>query len=222
MRSILRPLFAAAVLAAMITPALHAQNPIIGFKLGPSFSTMTSDPDEGQKSITKFTGGGFVRFDMGGIALQPELMYVTKGARFEETEGGQTAELELRLDYIEIPVLLVLPFAAGGSVSPHVYAGPAFAFEVGCTVALTAGSVNASVDCDGDDEDWAGNRRKFDVGAMVGGGLSIPMGPGSLLLEGRYNFGLLNFNDDSNDDTTVRHRSGAVLAGYSIPIGRRY
>jgi hypothetical protein len=55
---------------------------------------------------------------------------------------------------------------------------------------------------------------------MVGGGISVPMGPGALLLEGRYNFGLLNLIKDS--DETIRNRSGAVLVGYSIPIGRSY
>jgi hypothetical protein len=218
MRCLVRPLFAAAVIAAFAAPSVQAQSPTLGFKLGPSFSTLSVEDDEGQKTLTKFTGGGFLRFDMGAFALQPELMYVSKGAKYTATEQGITAEAELQLDYVEIPVLFVLPFTAG-NISPHIYAGPAFAFEVGCSVNFSAGGISGSGDCD-DDEDLSDGRRKFDVGAMFGGGVSIPMGPGAVLLEGRYNFGLLNLND-SDEDGSVKNRSGAVLVGYSIPIGSR-
>jgi hypothetical protein len=216
-----RPLIVAAACAVLVTTSLEAQSPTIGFKLGPSFSTLSSDEDEGQKKLTKFTGGGFIRFDMGRFGLQPELMYVTKGTKFSDTEQGIAFEAEMKLDYIEIPVLFVLPFGTGAGIAPHVYAGPAFAFEVGCSLAVSGGGFNASVDCDdGDDLEFMGERRKFDVGAMVGGGISVPMGPGAVLLEGRYNFGLMNLIKDSGD--TVRNRSGAVLVGYSIPIGRSF
>jgi hypothetical protein len=47
----------------------------------------------------------------------------------------------------------------------------------------------------------------------------VPMGPGAITLEARYNFGLRNLSD--SDDDKVRNRSGAVLVGYSIPIGTR-
>jgi hypothetical protein len=215
-----RPLIVAAACAALVTPSLQAQSPSIGFKLGPSFSTLSTDEDEGQKTLTKFTGGGFIRFDMGRFGVQPELMYVTKGTKFSESEQGTTFEAELRLDYIEIPVLFVLPFGTGTGMAPHVYAGPAFAFEAGCSVGFSGGGIDASVDCDEGDDEFIGERNKLDVGAMVGGGISVPMGPGAVLLEGRYNFGLMNLIKDS--DETARNRSGAVLVGYSIPIGRTY
>jgi hypothetical protein len=215
-----RPLIVAAACAALVTTSLQAQSPTIGFKLGPSFSTLSSDEDEGQKTLTKFTGGGFIRFDMGRLGLQPELMYVTKGAKASEIEQGVTFDMEMQLDYIEIPVLFVLPFGTGAGIAPHVYAGPAFAFEVGCSLSASGGGFNVSLECDDADAEFDGDRRKFDVGAMVGGGISVPMGPGAVLLEGRYNFGLMNLMKDSNE--TVRNRSGAVLVGYSIPIGRSF
>jgi hypothetical protein len=216
---LIRPLFVAAACAALVTPTLDAQSPTIGFKLGPSFSTVSSEEDEGQQTLTKFTGGGFIRFDMGRFGLQPELMYVTKGTKFSDIEEGMPFEAEMRLDYIEIPVLFVLPFGTGAGIAPHIYAGPAFAFESGCSIGFSAGGFDGSVNCV-DDVEFIGERNKFDVGAMVGGGISVPMGPGALLLEGRYNFGLMNLIKDS--DETVRNRSGAVLVGYSIPIGRSY
>ncbi|CAN5828131.1 porin family protein [soil metagenome] len=206
-----------------IMAAADGQAQTIGFKLGPSFSTISTDePDISFSTLTKFTGGGFMRFGMGGLAIQPELMYVTKGGKMSETFEGETFDAELRLDYIEIPVLLVLPIGPGIGIAPYVYAGPAFAFEAGCTVAFSTAGFDGSVDCDeGDNEpgELSTDRRKFDIGAMVGGGLSFPMGPGALLVEGRYNFGLMNLNT-STEGNSVKNRSGAALVGYSIPIGR--
>jgi hypothetical protein len=215
-----RPLIVAAACVAIVTPSLVAQSPTIGFKLGPSFSTLSSDEDEGQKTLTKFTGGGFIRFDMGNFGLQPELMYVSKGAKFSDVEDGMAFEGSLQLDYIEIPVLFVLPFGTGAGMAPHVYAGPAFAFEAGCSFGFSGGGFNVSADCDDGDGEFTGDRRKLDVGAMIGGGISVPMGPGAVLLEARYNFGLINLIKDSNE--TLRNRSGAVLVGYSMPLGRSY
>jgi hypothetical protein len=214
MRLMVRVLAVLAVLGLFTTVQAHAQNPTIGFKLGPSFSKFALDePDDELKWLTKFTGGGFIRYDMAAFALQPELMYNTKGAR--GTEEGVT--VEFRLDYIEVPVLFVLPLGRGAGVRPQLYAGPAFAIEVGCSIGLSGGGFDASVDCDAGDEDLS--RKKFDIGAMVGGGLAIPMGPGALLIEGRYNHGLMNLADDS--DGTLRHRNIVALVGYSIPIGAR-
>jgi hypothetical protein len=217
MQIIRRALALAAVLGVFAATESQAQT--IGFKLGPSFSTLSGDTEGFDGTLTKFTGGGFIRFGMGGFAIQPELMYVTKGAKESFTEEGFSGDVELRLDYIEVPVLFVLPFAAG-NISPFVYAGPAFSLEVGCKVAVSAGGFSGTEDCDdGEFEDGEFDRRTFDVGAMIGGGVAIPMGPGAITLEGRYNFGLVNLIKDG--DGTIRNRSGAVLVGYQVPIGPR-
>jgi hypothetical protein len=213
-----RSLIVAAAFGVLIAGSAQAQT--IGFKLGPSFSTVSTDaPDVNVNTLTRFTGGGFVRFGFGGLSLQPELMYVTKGFSTTFTEEGQTVDVDFRLDYIEIPVLLVLPIPTATGISPFLYAGPAFAFEVGCKIAGSGGGISATVDCDADGEDFF-ERNKFDVGAMLGGGVALPMGPGAVTLEGRYNFGLININKTDGDDS-MKNRSGAVLVGYSIPIGIR-
>jgi hypothetical protein len=212
-----RSLIVAAAFGAFAAAGGQAQT--IGFKLGPSFSTISTDePGVDVSTLTKFTGGGFIRFAMGGLAIQPELMYVTKGAKTTFGEGGVSVDGELRLDYIEVPLLVVVPFSAGGSISPFVYGGPALAFEVGCTIAISAAGFDGSSDCDEEDEGL--DRKKMDVGAMFGGGVAIPMGPGAITLEGRYNFGLINLND-STEGGSIKNRSGAVLVGYAIPLGMR-
>jgi hypothetical protein len=208
----------AAAFALLGTADVEAQGMTIGFKMGASFSNVSVDPDEGfdTKSLTAFTGGGFLRFPLGPVQLQPELMYITKGFKMEDDESD--AEGKFKLSYIEIPVLIVLPLTQGASFSPYVFGGPAFAFEASCKIAFEGGGVSGDVDCDegGDTIE----RKKFDVGAMFGAGFGIPAGPGSLLIEGRYNFGLMNIADTDGDES-LKNRSGAVLVGYSIPLGTR-
>jgi len=188
----------ALALGVLGTVPAEAQERTIGFKLGPSFSKMSLDQDEGQKWLTKFTGGGFLSFDMGAFRLQPELTYVTKGGK-REVAG---ASGDVSFDYVEVPVLFVLPMGQGAGIRPSLYAGPAIAFEAGCTGSL------GGFDC----ED--GDRTKLDIGAMLGGGLAFPAGPGSLLVEGRFTFGLRNLVEVG----TLKHRTGALLVGYSAVL----
>ncbi len=201
MRMLARALVVALALGLVGTLPGYAQSPTIGFKLGPSFSKMSFDEEQpGQKWLTKFTGGGFLSFDMGAFAFQPELTYLTKGSLWEV--GAESSEINL--EYVEIPILFVLSPTRDAGMQTHLYAGPAFAYETGCTQ-ITGG---ISTDC-GDD-----GRKKIDLGAMIGAGLSLPAGPGSILLEARYNFGLRNLSEIG----TMRQRTGALLMGYSLDM----
>lgn len=200
MRTLVPSLVLALGLGLLATAPADAQERTIGFKLGPSFSKMSLDEDEGQKWLTKFTGGGFLSLDMGAFRLQPELTYVTKGGKWEE--AGTSGDVSF--DYVEVPVLFVLPMGHGGGIQPNVYAGPALAYQAGCAVSV--GGI--SIDCDD------GDQKKLDLGLMFGGGLAFPAGPGSLLVEGRFTLGLRNLADIG----TMRHRTGALLLGYSATL----
>lgn len=209
---IFRVLAAVAVFALAGATQVDAQT--IGFKLGASFSNVDVEPeDEDTKTLTAFTGGGFINFPLGPLQLQPELMYITKGTKIEDVGG----EGKWKLSYVEIPVLLVLPLMQGASFSPYVLGGPAFAFEAACELEFSDGEVSGSIDCD-EGEDLP--RKKFDVGGMFGLGFALPAGPGSILIEGRYNFGLIDISDSDVEDESLKHRSGQVLVGYSIPLTR--
>jgi hypothetical protein len=62
-------------------------------------------------------------------------------------------------------------------------------------------------------------RKKVDVGAVVGAGLRFAAGSGHVLLEGRYTFGLANISDSGDEEDSFKNGSGAVFVGYSFPIG---
>ena len=173
----------------------------LGFKLGATFSKQdVEDADEEEVSdfLSAFGGGGFVRFGLAGLALQTEVLAITKGRKSEDTVLG---EFEQKFDYIEVPVTAM--FAIGNG--PYIFAGPAFAWDI---------------TDDDEDPNIATDRKKFDFGITGGLGLQIGAGPGAFLVEGRYTHGLTNLNDSStSDDLEIRNRSFAVFAGYAIPIG---
>lgn len=203
----------AAAAIALSAPAADAQT--IGFKLGASMSNLSIDGTTGDTDWnTGFVGGGFIRFGFGRLGIQPEILSVTKGAEFD-AEGGDES---IKIEYVAIPILLHLPLTYGSSFAPYIIAGPEFAFDIGCE--FSAGG--ADIDCDDDSfPDGPFTRKSIDIGLSAGGGFAFAMGPGALLLEGRYTWGLTDIND-SPDPVELKNRSAYFTAGYSIPIGRRY
>jgi opacity protein-like surface antigen len=206
MRRSLIPLFAVAALLAADTPA-SAQ--VLGVKLGASFANLDAEGADTDR-ITGFAGGGFLRFGSGRLGLQLELLSVTKGADFVSTADD---DAELRIEYVELPLLVHVPLTMGQPFSPYVFAGPTISLQSGCTV--EAG--NLSFDCD---DDSAGiNTNSTDFGVAAGAGFAFAMGPGSVLVEGRYTWGLSDIN---KGDTSVRNRAAYLMAGYMIPLVRGF
>lgn len=201
----------ALIVAAFAFAASAAEAQTIGFKLGASLSNLQIDGTTGETDYTTgFAGGGFIRFGFGRLGIQPEILSVTKGAELDGGEGGEDSSL--KIEYIEIPVLIHLPLTYGSSFAPYVFGGPAFAFEIGCDF--------EDVDCDDESQADPVVLKSTDIGLTAGGGLAFAMGPGALLLEGRYTWGMTDI-DDTEDAVEIKNRSALILAGYSIPIGRR-
>ena len=197
--------------AALIGSATTLDAQTIGFKLGAAMSNVDVDPDAGDTGgITAFAGGGFIRFGFGRLGIQPELLTVKKGFDFEDTVGDDDSKLEL--EYIEIPVLLHLPLTMGSTFAPYVFGGPSFAFEVGCEVEDQVGTV----DCD--EGDTIDTRSSTDIGLTGGAGLAFAMGPGAILLEGRYTWGLTDW--DKAEGSSIKNRTAMFLVGYAIPLTR--
>jgi hypothetical protein len=208
MRRITSTFFACLAAAALGADAGHAQT--IGFKLGATSSTLSAtDAAFSSGSITGFIGGGHIRFGLGGrIGLQAELLSVTRGGNLT---GPGTASREVRFEYVEIPVLVHIPLTLG-AFAPYLFGGPGIALEVRCRYTPAGGS---STDCT-DNQPF--DRSSTDFGLTAGGGIAIGMGPGAVLLEGRYTFGM----SDVFTTPGARNRSGAIMAGYEIPLGRAW
>lgn len=191
------------------TSAVSAQT--IGFKVGPTWSKAHEDnstDNEGTSYLKKIGGGGFVRFGVSGLSVQLEALALTKGEKAEDTDG----EVSIKIDYIEVPVLLRFGAGSLASASPYVMVGPSFGFKTSCKGEVKSGSVSASGDCGTDVP-----VKSMDIGATGVVGLQFSAGPGALFVEGRYTHGLSNISDDSNGNK-VMNRMFAAMAGYSIGL----
>lgn len=193
-------------LLAPIAPA-HAQGGQVGAIVGATFSTL-----RGIDGLDNRTGllGGLSFVTSGGVfAWQPEVLAVSKGAK------GATSSAEgLKLNYVEIPVLLRLSLSRDPGMRPHLYAGPYLGFQIDCSAKGT------SADCN----DVPGvSTRTVDVGGIVGGGLDFDVGP--LVLTGgvRYGFGVSTVADFTLSSPKESARNGvwALYTGLAFRVGGR-
>lgn len=194
-----------------------AQDVTVGVKGGINIADISvSDDDGGAETDTDtrsgFIGGGFLNIGLGDyLAIQPEFLYAQKGAKGIDED----VDLELKLDYFEIPVLIQLLIPIENSpVRPTLYAGPAISFESKCELEGTQGGTSVAIDCDEGDFD----RKSTDFGAVFGGGLGFDVGQALVTIEGRYNLGLADINDTAGETTEFKNRAFSVMAGVGFRV----
>jgi hypothetical protein len=198
------------LLAPLAAQAQQRAESAVGFgvKLGLALSTLSSDDLDDIEFLDLehklgFAVGGLVNIPLSPmVSLQPELLYVTKGAdvEFFGEDVGYIA-----LNYLEVPVLLRVDVPVAGSVAPFIVAGPALGFVVSAK----------AVDNDGDTENIKDDVEALDLGFILGGGLGIPLSSGGLLeIEARYEHGLSNIDDDPNADVELKNRAFFILGAY--------
>jgi hypothetical protein len=158
--------------------------------------------------------GAFATFSISPrFALQPELLFVMKGAAsptIELTSGsGQTigtAEVTHEVDYLEFPLLVRFRIPASGPVSPIFVCGPAMAFKLSEQTRLDASPVVQIMAYD--------SFRDADLGLAIGAGVEIGRGPDRAVLEARYTVALINAREDSY--RTTRNGAFLIMAGYAM------
>lgn len=179
----MKKLFAMAVLL-FSTIGLSAQN--FGIKGGVSYSTLNGGKISGVevKGRVGFYAGAFMELPLGSsFALQPEVIYSQQGTKWEVTRLGQTASLQLKNSYINVPVMAKFKI---GNLS--LMAGPQLGFLVGTPtqeLSFNNNSVKFNKDA----------FASLDFG--VGAGVEFLITKG-LFIDLRYTQGLINTLDKNN------------------------
>ena len=149
-------------------------------------------------------------------SFQPEALFLNKGGAIARAAGERQ---DVRLDYFEIPLLLRREFAAGGTLNPHVYAGPSVGYQLNCKVTVEGtGIPKTSSDCR---RDMFLEPASVDWGAVVGGGVDLSLGGLGVTGGARYGFGLANINKDDGAALEQRVRNGTLTVYGGILFGRR-
>ena len=157
---------------------------------------------------TGLAGGAFATFALGSaVALQPELLYVTKGANYKEGDEKYT----FKLDYLELPLLLKYRFPTSCSLRPSLFAGPAVSFKLSARGVHEGNGEETEEDLD--------NCQDWDVGVAVGGGLDFAAAGSTITFDVRYTIGLRSWwkTDNTLDDEDSRKNGGWLAAlGYAF------
>lgn len=144
----------------------QAQNFQVGLKGGVNISNFTGGNFNTikNKTLVGFHAGGLMRFKFGGLALQPEVLFSSQGAKLDSVGN----EKDYKISYINIPIMLQYETPGGF----YVEAGPQVGFKVNENVP------NTTV------ENFA---KSSDVAIALGLGYHSNMGLG---IGARYNIGV--------------------------------
>jgi hypothetical protein len=166
--------------------------------------------EDGATDIDKRYGavvGGHVALPFSDLfAVQPEFLYAQRGIE-GRVPLGRNQRFKLKLDYLDLPVLVRLGAQTGGF---QFLAGPSFNFNTSARLIFEGAAA--------DEEDVKDDVKTFELGVVVGAGYY-----GSFfLLEGRYQEGLTDIADFGDGfatgDDSYRNRSVVVMAG--VRFGR--
>jgi hypothetical protein len=195
-------------LAVLFTAALLPQSgtAAVGFKGGLGLSTLAMTPASSisQVNLKAPVGGVFFGIGLGLFSIQPEILYIRMGTRLQE--AGSSDWMEIRLDYVQVPVLLkinVLP----GPISPMIYGGPygAYRFAARGAVSGVAGAV-----------DIGDAYKTTDYGVVFGGGIDFKLVVIKLSAEVRYNLGLADILNEPDPGASSKNKSLMGLVGISF------
>ena len=186
------------------------------------------EEEEGQKSTTGFLVGAGFNFPLsedGFFSIQPELLYIQKGFGGESTNNGINSKTDNHFNYLELPLLAKISFGSE-TVKGYVNAGPSIGYALNGK--LSSGGISVAYKFGKEPSNYNGSdiyvdANRLDFGLQFGGGVGFQVGPGSLLLDLRYGYGLTHLlkeqTGQQSGDNKSQNRVIAISLGYAIPLG---
>ncbi len=227
------------VVATVVSPA-GAQDIQGGVRVGPTFGFLndsavpftSEDPETNANPRIDFHIGAYAIVPVTDyFALQPELLYVQKGAHFSRPRSRSYAVERYRLSYAEGALLGRHDVSVAGPLSLHVVAG--FSVDVALDGAVRRNVRTSEVDF-GERTDLVetGRLRRWGVGALFGVGLGYRTGTASRAsLDVRYNPGFRSVFRGSADaqpdgvgdpfplpSSSLRHDVVTASLSYTLPL----
>jgi hypothetical protein len=181
--------------------------PKAGIKAGLNYSNLIVDNVDDKAAKWGLNAGIFVQlFASETFAIQPELLYSSKGNEVRYTAGVLQQENKFNLHYLDIPILAV--FKLGRAAELQV--GPYWSYLLG-----------ANIDTDGDVADGfrevdRDNFDKWDYGLV--GGLGFNLGD-NVQLGARYNYGLNEIGRSPGAKTLLgntRNSVGQIYLAFNL------
>lgn len=184
-------LFILAVMAVLVIVNDNDANAQMraGIKGGLNVSNLYLDDIDDENARYGFNVGVYGQvFSTETFAIQPELLYSTKGARAEYS-GLIDQTVKFNLNYLDLPVLAV--FKLGDAAEIHI--GPYVSYLLNSNISYSGDLGNGSDEIDRD------HLRPFDFG--LAGGVGLNFGP--MQVGARYNLGLTEIADSDVARTLI-------------------
>lgn len=199
--------------------AVDAQAPIqLGVAGGASFYKIVGDDvDDADTRTGGHFGGVFVWQPASMLGFESGVYYAMKGTEF----AADGDEGKLKLNYIEVPLMLRLALAPSSTIRPVVMLGAFAAFKASCDVEATSGGITAEMECDEfftlleDQVGVEAEVKSFDYGVTAGAAVDIPVGERMIISPAaRYARGfqdLLEIGGDAIDAQNSGFQVGVAL-----------
>jgi hypothetical protein len=194
----------------------RAQIWYLGVKAGPTFSNYkTKTPWKEATNIGYTFGAVGYKQISANFGLGAELQYIQKGYYHKVCN---TITDRLRAKYLEIPITADYAFIIPGlrNFKLHANAGIYVAYWLSGkyqTEGYLKGSESESFDFDSNDV------KRFDFGPNVGGRIEYILNNASLSLDLRYEIGVVDLQNQINDNTNNNNRAFVIGISYMKPLG---
>ncbi len=203
---------AGAALAAVLAGAAEAQDRSVrlGILGGATFATFGGDDVEDLDSKVGLTFGGFASFGVSrNLAIETGATFTQRGAK--SSSSGVTEKV--KLDYVEVPVLLSVRLPGASAVTPFFGAGPAVGFRVGCSFSASGGGTSVGTGCDVVEDALDADLKGTDFGLLGEAGVDVR----ALRFAIRYYLGLSKI-DGASPAIDAKNRAFSFLVGYAFQL----
>lgn len=183
MKTQLKHILLIAGIMILTSATTFAQDRKAGIKGGLNVSNLYVDDVDDENARFGFSAGVFGEIlSSEALGLQVELLYDTKGSKYESsTFGTVNQEYKFNLNYLDLPILAV--FKLGESVEIHAGGYAGYLLSASSSTDGDWGSGNDDFDKD--------NFRSLDYGLIGGIGFNL----GAAQIGARYNYGLAKIAD---------------------------
>jgi hypothetical protein len=168
-----------------------------GVKGGVNFSNLYTDNADDENVLTGFNIGLYAKVPVtNSISIQPEVYYTGKGAEVVYNNAFANGTAKFKLNYIEVPVMLVANVTKNFNVQVGPYAG----YLISGKTTNESGTYNFQDNINTDDFN------KIDAGVAAGLGIDLE----TVSFGVRYNYGLTKVGKERNYSGT----------NYTFPDGK--
>jgi hypothetical protein len=183
----------------------------VGLKAGINFSTLSQKGAD----LVSFSWGSAAGFTLGVfytvnineyLAFQPELYYSKKGGQLEGGILGVLASKSIAIHYLELPLLLKLKFPTQSRINPHLFVGPYLSFKLSDKGEIKVLGIEL--------EEELVKIKGSDFGLVFGGGIDFKVKNAIVILDIRYDLGLVNIAEPIlGIENEMKNRSLILMVG---------